>query len=58
MRGADTQNVNQRAARIPDGLEHFAQALPAVVLDHHACSWCEVGLEVSVSAFEVAEHDV
>ena len=55
---ANPQHVHQRATGIPDGLEHFAQALPAVVLDDDACARCEVGFVVGIRALEVAEHDV
>ena len=58
MRGADSQHIDQRAARIPDGFENLAEALAAVVFDHHAGPWREVGFQVRVGALEVPARDV
>ena len=58
MRDADAEDVHQRPAGVPDGLEDLAEALPAVVLDHHARAGREVGLQIGVGALEVAAGDV
>ena len=58
MRDANAEDIYERPASVPDRFENFADALPAVVLDHHARAGCEVGLEISVCPFEVAAGDV
>jgi hypothetical protein len=58
VRDAHAQNVDERSARVPDGLEHLLQALPAVVLDHHAGAWGEVSLQVGIGALEVTARDI
>ena len=58
VRDADAEDVDQRAAGVPDGLEDLAQALAAVVLDDDAGAGREVGLEVGIGALEVAAGDV
>ena len=48
VRGADPEDVDERAAGVPDGLENLLQALPAVVLDDDAGAGREVGLDVGI----------
>jgi len=58
IRGADAQNVNQRASRIPDGLENLLEAAAAIVFDHDARPRRQVGFEVGVGAPKVSGDDL
>ena len=58
IRGADPQDVDERAAGVPDGLENLLQALPAVVLDDDAGAGGEVGLDVGIGPAQVSSRDV
>ena len=55
---ADAQHVDERAARVADGLEDLLQAAPAVVFDDDAGARGQVGLDVGVGAAGVAGDDV
>ncbi len=51
---ADPEDVDERAARIANGLDHLVQVLPAGVFDDDAGLGGDVGLQVGVRALHVA----
>ena len=57
-RRADAEHVDERAARVADGLEDLLQAAASVVFDDDAGARAEVGLEVGVGAARIAGDDV